>query len=560
MAGPLTYRAEALVPSAGVEAEQIDLSLMARPQTYLVSVDLGPETVLFDRSSGAAHALNPGGAQVWKCLDGESPLEEIVTDLADGFGVAVDVVGDQVLELIRAAGRAGLLEGVTPGPPEPDRGLVGVAEGEAIQLPGMRIERSTLLVNWSAGCGFCAQIVPELVSLQPALDRAHIDIVLLDRFDPEVTRETAERDGLVAAVLGEPATAPSGDPFAGMGTPVAYLLDADGRVSSLLAYGAEPVLALARSQAGPAEADSGPGPASDSPRFLPITGGVCGPVRPSAGPAAWEEVAAYSVGEYRVGIRADSAASDEVLARALAEYRLAPGTTAPSNYSVTLAGEGGRAPRRLSLLQAGAVTVARSRSPQRILRALAGHLSCLLDAEPGLVRISAIGAVRNGSGVLLPDAAIGWLDRIQAPLARLGFLLVDQPFAHIDPLGVEMVVPSPTVSMAEAVLATLPDPPAGSSEPGRVGTGRYPLRAWLLPERVWGQPPLSPAGAAAAALGTVVGEPSDLAPSLGAFVSMMQSVEAFAVPMDSPSAFIDALQAWTAAPSGWPLEAKTTTG
>jgi hypothetical protein len=287
---------------------------------------------------------------------------------------------------------------------------------------------------------------------------------------------------------------------------------------------------------------------------------VCGPVRPSAGPAAWEDVAAYSVGEYRVGIRADSAASDDILARALAGYRLALGTTAPPNYSVTLAGEGGRGPRRLSLLQAGSVTVARSRSPRRILRALAGHLSCLLDPEPGLVRIGAIGAVRNGTAVLLPDAAIGWLDRIQAPLARLGFLLVDQPFAHLDVTRAEMVVPSPSLGMAEAVLATLPDPPAGPSEPRSVAPGRYPLRAWLLPERVWGEAPLSPAGAAASALGTVVGEPSDLAPSLGAFVSMMQSLEALAVPMDSPSAFIDALRAWTAASSEWTPEAQATTG
>jgi hypothetical protein len=345
-----------------------------------------------------------------------------------------------------------------------------------------------------------------------------------------------------------------------MGTPVAYLLDADGRVSSSLAYGAEPVLALARSQAGTAEADSGSGPASDSPRFLPVAGGVCGPVRPSAGPAAWEGVAAYSVGEYRVGIRADSAASDDILAGALAGFRLAPGTTAPPNYSVTLAGEGGRAPHRLSLLQAGSVTVARSRSPRRILRALAGHLSCLLDPEPGLVRISALGAVRNGEAVLLPDAAIAWLDRIQAPLARLGFLLVDQPFAHLDVTRAEMVVPSPTVGMAEAVLATVPDPPARSSEPGTVASGRYPLRAWLLPERVWGQVLLSPAGAVASALGTVVGEPSDLAPSLGAFVSMMQSLDAWAVSMDSPSIFIDALRAWTATPSVWTSEAQTTTG
>ncbi len=525
-----------------------------------MSVDLGPETVLFDPSSGAAHALNPTAALVWKCLDGESPLEEIVTDLADGFGVSADVVGDQVLDLMKAAGRAGLLEGVAAGPPEPDRGLVGLAEGESVHLPGMRVGRRTLLINWSAGCGFCAQIVPELVALQPALDRAHIDIVVIDLFDPGATRAAVERDGLVARVLGEPATAPSGDPFAGMGTPVAYLLDADGRVSSSLAYGAEPVLVLARSQAGTAEADSGPGPASDSPRFLPVAGGVCGPVRPSAGPVAWEGVAAYSVGEYRVGIRADSAASDDILARALAGYRLAPGTTAPPNYSVTLAGEGGRGLHRLSLLQAGTVTVARSRSPRRILRALAGHLSCLLDPEPGLVRTSAIGAVRNGMGVLLPDAAIGWLDRIQAPLARLGFLLVDQPFAHLDVTRAEMVVPSPTVGMAEAVLATLSDPPARSSEPGTVASGRYPLRAWLLPERVWGQAPLSPAGAAAAALGTVVGEPSDLAPSVGAFVSMVQSLDVLAVPMDSPSAFIDALRAWTAAPSEWTSEAQTTTG
>src|SRR5207244_94533 len=48
-----------------------------------------------------------------RCFDGNASLDDLIADLADAFGADPDIVANDVVQLSRALGRSGLLEGVT---------------------------------------------------------------------------------------------------------------------------------------------------------------------------------------------------------------------------------------------------------------------------------------------------------------------------------------------------------------------------------------------------------------------------------------------------------------
>ena len=66
------------------------LVLTPAPAVQLVEVD--EEGILVHEERGSLHLLNPAGSLVWRCLDGESTLAEIATDIADILGVPFGVV------------------------------------------------------------------------------------------------------------------------------------------------------------------------------------------------------------------------------------------------------------------------------------------------------------------------------------------------------------------------------------------------------------------------------------------------------------------------------------
>ena len=79
--------------------------------------------------------------------------------------------------------------------------------------------RKVLLVNWSPRCGYCDLIAPDLEALAPDLEKAGVRLIL---------QETPI------------------EVFDGLGTPVAYLVDEEGRTERPLAVGSDQVLDLAR--------------------------------------------------------------------------------------------------------------------------------------------------------------------------------------------------------------------------------------------------------------------------------------------------------------------------
>jgi hypothetical protein len=74
--------------------------MVPTPSPGVEMVAIGDETVLIDEHTGHIEVVNHTASIVWQCLDGQSSLGEIATDLADVFGVDREVVLTDVLSLV----------------------------------------------------------------------------------------------------------------------------------------------------------------------------------------------------------------------------------------------------------------------------------------------------------------------------------------------------------------------------------------------------------------------------------------------------------------------------
>lgn len=163
--------------------------------------------------------------------------------------------------------RLDAIEKAAPEPPQPQGLDVGTEfptfslpdlEGNPVSLAAFR-GRRLLLVHWSAQCGFCDLIAPDLVRLQPDFQARHVQLVLLAHGEAEANRKLAEEHGLTCPILlyrGKKVP----EPLAHLGTPSAYLLDAECRVMKPVAIGSEDVPVLAEEAAkeeAPSAGESG---------------------------------------------------------------------------------------------------------------------------------------------------------------------------------------------------------------------------------------------------------------------------------------------------------------
>lgn len=101
---------------SGAPADSLTLDSVVALRPTVTRQDLDDESVLVDEATGANAVLDRVGTVVVQCLDGADPLREVVTDLADAFGAPVEVVGADVLAMVRRLGAAGLLLGIAPDP------------------------------------------------------------------------------------------------------------------------------------------------------------------------------------------------------------------------------------------------------------------------------------------------------------------------------------------------------------------------------------------------------------------------------------------------------------
>lgn len=247
-----------------LSADAIDERFIPVPKQGYASVELDGETVIAESEGGRVHCVDAIGTIVWSCFDGVASIDELSHELSDAFGVDSEIVRNDVLVFARELGRVGLLEGVAAETPahihdawaEPESLPLGTVfepfeflalDGNLVSLASLR-GRSALLVNWSPQCGFCRTIVPELAGAHTALREKNVELVLMATGTAEDNLALLQEHGLdcmlllqESAVVGE---------FVGLGTPVAYLLDGEAKVSSDLAVGANRVPDLVRQTAG----------------------------------------------------------------------------------------------------------------------------------------------------------------------------------------------------------------------------------------------------------------------------------------------------------------------
>ena len=112
-------------------------------------------------------------------------------------------------------------------------------DGETVALTSFR-GSETLLIFWNPRCGFCAQMLSDLqewdVHAPPRVPR----LLVVSSGTPEEGRAMNLRSQVGLDPNSDIATA-----FGASGTPMAVLLDAEGRVASEVAAGAQAVLTLA---------------------------------------------------------------------------------------------------------------------------------------------------------------------------------------------------------------------------------------------------------------------------------------------------------------------------
>jgi peroxiredoxin len=125
-----------------------------------------------------------------------------------------------------------------------------------------------LLVHWNFECGFCDSIAAQLAGLESSFEKHNVQLALLARSEARSNQEQVAEHGLKCPILLMNDQEKAG-PFEHEGTPVAYLLDEEGRVAAPVARGADRVFALALDLAGPPHEASGVGMTAPQRSGLP---------------------------------------------------------------------------------------------------------------------------------------------------------------------------------------------------------------------------------------------------------------------------------------------------
>ncbi|MGH9282326.1 MAG: PqqD family protein, partial [Acidimicrobiales bacterium] len=94
--------------------EPVDGSWPPQGAAGLVTLEVDGELLLLDPRTDGLHRLDRLGTIIWKVLDGEGSVDELVDDLAGAFGTPAEVVRSDLEELLVKLQAAGLLHGSDP--------------------------------------------------------------------------------------------------------------------------------------------------------------------------------------------------------------------------------------------------------------------------------------------------------------------------------------------------------------------------------------------------------------------------------------------------------------
>jgi hypothetical protein len=85
------------------------LGSIGRRSDTVRQVELDDELTLFDTATGTALALNRTAREFWSRADGQTPVDDVVGDLAGRFHTAPEVIGPDVESALTALEEAGVL-------------------------------------------------------------------------------------------------------------------------------------------------------------------------------------------------------------------------------------------------------------------------------------------------------------------------------------------------------------------------------------------------------------------------------------------------------------------
>jgi thiol-disulfide isomerase/thioredoxin/uncharacterized membrane protein YphA (DoxX/SURF4 family) len=139
--------------------------------------------------------------------------------------------------------------GLAVGSPAPELDLRDLA-GERVSLADPD-GRDTLVLFWNPGCGFCGSMLSDVLAWEQNAGPGSPRLLVVSSGSADESRS----DGFQSVVALDPDYS-AGEAFGAGGTPMAVLLDGQGRVASALAAGGGAVMALAAAP-GIAKASAG---------------------------------------------------------------------------------------------------------------------------------------------------------------------------------------------------------------------------------------------------------------------------------------------------------------
>ena len=208
--------------------EALTLAVVSGGELAAVAAEAGHhrlERVLVDGDRAILEAYQVTGTPSAVLI---SPDGQIASYLASG--------SEEIEQLVDRALTVEEQDGVPIGQPVPELDLHDLS-GQPVSLTDP--EQDTLVLFWNPSCGFCRSMLDDLLGWERAND-AGLRLLIVSSGDAEDTRA----DGFRSMVALDPGYT-AGAAFGASGTPMAVVLDRNGRVASGLVGGAAGVMELA---------------------------------------------------------------------------------------------------------------------------------------------------------------------------------------------------------------------------------------------------------------------------------------------------------------------------
>ena len=178
------------------------------------------------------------------------------------------------------------------------------------------------------------------------------------------------------------------------------------------------------------------------------------------------------IGDLYVGVRSHPASLASHVRETLADH-MVDGMEAPANYSLRLepAAPGRKGAARSYALYRSRCLLLRTRSRERVVRALVRCLSGYVEPQDRRVRIRQLAVVGPAGAIVLPPELHWRLEALERRLEANGMWLSDPPLVEIDTGTGELIVDAP------ALASDGTGHEFDEQHPSR-RNGRYPILEW----------------------------------------------------------------------------------